>query len=138
MTVKASQIFVNLPVRDLNKSITFFDEIGFDFNLQFTDNNAACLVIGENIFAMLLVEEFFRGFTKKEMADPNKANEAIIALTVESREKVDELVERVMAAGGKAYGESMDHEFMYARNFQDLDGHHWEVLYMDIDRIEQN
>lgn len=127
----STQIFVNLPVKDLGKSIEFFEKLGYSFNPQFTDDNAACLVIDDNIFAMLLVEPFFESFTNKETADAGKTAEVIVALGVESRERVDELVDAAFAAGARQSKETNDQGFMYGRSFQDLDGHLWEVLYMD-------
>ena len=127
----AKQIFVNLPVKYLNKSIAFFTKLGFKFNPQFTDENATCMIIEENIFAMLLVEKFFKTFIKKEIADAKKSTEVLVALAVESREKVDELVSKVIKAGGKEPREPQDHGWMYGRAFEDLDGHIWEVFYMD-------
>lgn len=125
------KIFVNLPVRDLDKSIGFFNQLGFPVNPQFTDENAACLVFSEDIYAMLLVEPFFTNFTKKSIVDAKKGTEAILSLGVESRQRVDELVEKALAAGGESSSEAMDEGSMYMRSFQDLDGHIWEVLYMD-------
>ncbi|MBD0377345.1 MAG: VOC family protein [Flavisolibacter sp.] len=127
----ATKIFVNLPVKDLNKSIEFFTKLGFSFNPQFTDDQATCMIIGENIFAMLLVEERFKDFTKKEICDANKSTEVLIALDTDSREKVDELVRKAVEAGGSTYAEPQDHGWMYGHSFADLDGHQWEVLYMD-------
>ncbi|GAA0688684.1 VOC family protein [Kitasatospora atroaurantiaca] len=127
----ATKIFVNLPVKDLARSIEFFTKLGFTFNQQFTDENAGCLVIGDDIFAMLLVEPFFKNFTKKEIADATTSTEAIVALGVESRQRVDELVDKAFAAGARPSNETSDQGFMYGRSFQDLDGHLWEVLYMD-------
>lgn len=131
MAITAKSIFVNLPVKDLNKSIDFFKAIGFDFNAQFTDENATCMIISESIFAMLLVEEYFKSFTKKDISDTAKTSEAILALAVESREKVDELADKALAAGGKPSNDPQDHGFMYTRSFQDLDGHMWEVFFME-------
>lgn len=127
----ATKIFVNLPVNDLNKSIEFFTKLGFTFNPKFTDENATCMIIGENIFAMLVVQRFFKTFINKEISDATKTTEAIIALTTESREKVDELVYKAMKAGATASMPSQDHGWMYVKSFQDLDGHMWEVFYMD-------
>jgi len=127
----STKIFVNLPVKDLGKSIEFFTKLGFTFNQQFTDENAGCLVIGDDIFAMLLVEPFFKNFTKKEIVDATTGTEAIVALGVESRQRVDELVDKAFAAGAKPSNETSDQGFMYSRSFQDLDGHLWEILYMD-------
>ncbi|RFU62239.1 VOC family protein [Bacillus sp. V59.32b] len=131
MAIQADKIFVNLPVKELNKSIEFFTEIGFEFNPKFTDKNATCMIISENIFAMLLVEDFFKTFTKKEISDATKSTEVILALSAESREEVDEIVNKALAAGGKVSNDPMDHGFMYVRSFQDIDGHLWEVMYMD-------
>jgi predicted lactoylglutathione lyase len=132
----STKIFVNLPVKDLAKSVAFFKGLGYSFNPQFTDENAACLVIGDDIFAMLLVEPFFRRFTKKEIADATTTTEAIVALGVESRERVDELVDKALASGGQAANETNDQGFMYGRSFQDPDGHIWEVLWMDPKTVE--
>ncbi len=125
------QIFVNLPVKDLNKSIEFFTNLGFTFNPQFTDENAACMIIGENIFSMLLVEKFFKTFTPKEICDTTKSAEVLVALSFESRAEVDEIVAKAIAAGGTTYNEPKDHGFMYEHDFQDLDGHNWGIFFMD-------
>jgi uncharacterized protein len=127
----ATQIFVNLPVKDLQQSITFFTELGFTFNPQFTDEKATCMIVGEHIFVMLLVEEFFQTFTKKEIADARKSTEVILALSADSREKVDQMVNKALEAGGTKSNEPQDHGWMYGWSFQDLDGHLWEVVYMD-------
>ncbi|WP_431043382.1 VOC family protein [Streptomyces sp. P1-3] len=132
----STKIFVNLPVKDLGKSIGFFEQLGYSFNPQFTDDNAACMVISDDIYAMLLVEPFFKSFTDKEIVDTSKGAEAIVALGVESRERVDELADKALAAGAKPSKEPMDEGFMYGRSFQDLDGHLWEVFYMDPSAVE--
>ncbi|MED1780475.1 VOC family protein [Brevibacillus fortis] len=137
MALQSKQIFVNLPVKDLNKSIDFFTAIGYEFNPQFTDQNAACLVIGENIFAMLLVEEFFQTFTKKELTDATRSTEVIVALSADSKEQVDEIVNKALAAGATPSKDPVDHGFMYSWSFQDLDGHLWEFLYMDQGAVPQ-
>lgn len=137
MKMITKNIFINLPVKDLQKSIDFFTALGFEFNAQFTDDKATCMVIHDNIFAMLLVESRFKDFTKKEIADATQSTEAIIALSAESREQVDEMVNRALAAGGKQTNEPMDHGFMYQRIFEDLDGHLWEVMYMDASVINK-
>jgi predicted lactoylglutathione lyase len=137
MAVTADKIFVNLPVKDLKKTIDFFSNLGFEFNAQFTDDNAGCLVLGSNIFAMLLVEDFFKSFIKKEISDATKTTEVIVAISVQSREKVDELVERALASGGKPASDPQDHGFMYVRSFQDLDGHLWEITYMNENAVNQ-
>ena len=124
------QIFVNLLVSDLKRSMTFFKALGLSFNSQFTNDQAACLVVGENIFAMLLVEEFFRTFTHKPLVDANAATEVIVCLSCESRAEVDDLVAKAVAAGGRAPREPQDHGFMYAHGFEDVDGHIWELVHM--------
>src|SRR3989344_1630684 len=127
----AKQIFVNLPVKDLNKTIKFFTKLGFKFNPKFTDENATCMIIGKNIFVMLLVERFFKTFIKKEIANASKTTEVLLALTAESREEVDEMISKVIGAGGKETREAQDHGWMYGRAFEDLDWHIWEIFYMD-------
>ncbi|MDO6654616.1 VOC family protein [Anaerobacillus sp. 1_MG-2023] len=137
MAQTAKHVFVNLPVKDLDKSIAFFSEIGFEFNPQFTDENATCMVINENTFVMLLVEEFFKTFTKKNLTNARESTEVIMALSAESNDEVDQMVSRALAARGKASNDPIDHGFMYARSFQDIDGHLWEVMHMDESAIEQ-
>jgi predicted lactoylglutathione lyase len=127
----STKIFVNLPVKDLARSIEFFTGLGFSFNQQFTNDKAGCLVIGDDIYAMFLIEPFFKSFTKKNIADTATATEAILALGVESRQRVDELVDTALASGGQPSNETADQGFMYGRSFQDPDGHLWEVFYMD-------
>lgn len=127
----STKIFVNLPVKDLGKSTDFFTELGFSFNPQFSDENAGCMVVSDDIYVMLLVEPFFQSFTKKEVVDSTKSTEAITCLGVDSRERVDEMVDKALAAGGQPSNDPMDEGFMYGRSFQDLDGHLWEVMYMD-------
>lgn len=126
-----TNIFVNLPVKDLNKTIDFFTKIGFKFNPQFTDENATCMIVGEDIFIMLLVETFFKTFTKKEICDTSKNTEVIVALSVEGRENVDQMINNAIRAGGKESRETQDHGWMYGRSFEDIDGHIWEIIYMD-------
>ena len=127
----ATKIFVNLPVKDLAKTMDFFTALGFGFNPQFTNEKAACMIIGEDIFIMLLREEFFKSFIKKEIADATKTTEAIICLSANSREGVDEMVAKAVAAGGTSPNEKQDHGFMYGHGFQDPDGHLWELMWMD-------
>ncbi|PVC70393.1 VOC family protein [Streptomyces sp. CS081A] len=126
-------IFVNLPVKDLDASKAFFEKLGYSFNPQFSDDTAACLVISDTIFAMLLTEKKFKEFTApgKEISDATKATEVLITLSAESREKADELADAALAAGGTLAKDPMDMGFMYGRSFTDLDGHHWEVFWMD-------
>ncbi|UKS25475.1 VOC family protein [Paenibacillus sp. HWE-109] len=137
MGFQAKQMFVNLPVKDLKQTIAFFTKIGFEFNQQFTDDNATCMIIGENIYAMLLVEPYFQTFITKEIVDTSKQTEAIIALSVASKAEVDEVVNTALAAGGSPSKEPQDHGFMYSRSFQDIDGHLWEVFYMDESALQQ-
>ncbi|OEU88039.1 hypothetical protein DB35_16445 [Streptomyces abyssalis] len=127
----SKKIFVNLAVKDLAKSRDFFSQLGYSFNPQFSDENAACLVISDDIFAMLLTEPFFKSFTKKEIADAGTGTEVMLALSADSRAEVDELADKALAAGGRAAGDPQDHGFMYGRSFYDLDEHHWEVVWMD-------
>ena len=135
--IAIKQIFVNLPVKDLNKSVEFFTKMGFAFNLDFTDENATCMIIGENLFAMLLTEKFFSTFTKKPLADAKATTEVINAFSVGSRQEVDAIIDKALAAGGKQYKEAEDHGWMYGRNFEDLDGHQWEFFFMDMSAIPQ-
>ncbi|HSC39340.1 MAG TPA: VOC family protein [Chitinophagaceae bacterium] len=133
----ATKMFLNLPVKNLPKSIAFFTRLGFTFNAQFTDDKATCMIIGEDIFVMLLVEPFFLGFTKKQICDTAKSNEAIIGLSADSKAKTDEMADKAIKAGATAIGEPNDQGFMYSRSFHDLDGHFWEVFYMDPAAISQ-
>lgn len=137
MAFQAGKTFINLPVKDLKNTMDFFRQIGFEFNLQFTDENAACLVINENTFAMLLVESFFQTFTKKELVDATRNTEVLVALSVDSRTQVDEIVNKAFAAGGSPANDPQDHGFMYGWSFQDVDGHIWEVFYMDESATQQ-
>ncbi len=133
----ATKIFVNLPVKDLKRSVELLTKLGYTFNQQFTDENATCMIISENIFAMLLVENRFKDFTKKPISDATKNTEVLIALDVESREKVDEMVKKAVEAGGSIYIEPQDHGWMYAHSYADLDGHQWEVMWMDENALAQ-
>ncbi|MBA3356564.1 MAG: VOC family protein [Pyrinomonadaceae bacterium] len=127
----STKIFVNLPVKDLNTSIEFFTKLGFTFNPQFTDETATCMVVSEDIFVMLLTHDKFKTFTPKEICDATKSTEVLVCLSSESREKLDQMVHQAVAAGGTTYNEPQDHGFMYAHGFQDLDGHIWELIYME-------
>lgn len=130
-----SNIFVNLPVKNLKKTVAFFKHLGFTFNKQFTNDDAACLVLGKNHFAMLITEKRFKDFTKKRISDAKKTTEVLLALQVASRKKVEEIFKKAMAAGGKEYRKSDDYGWMYARVFADLDGHQWEIFYMNPKKI---
>lgn len=134
----ATQIFVNLAVKDLKRSVDFFTKLGYTFNPQFTDENATCMIIGENIYAMLLVEPYFKSFIKKDVCDASKYAEAIIALSADNREAVDALVAKAVAAGATTPSEAKDYGFMYQHGYQDLDGHLWEVFYMDADAVPEH
>lgn len=126
-----TKVFMNLPVKDLDKSKEFFAKLGFSFNLQFTNKNAACMVISEDNYAMLLVESFFKTFTKKEIVNAKQSTEVLVALSAESKENVDKMLHAALAAGAKEANEPQDHGFMYGRSFEDLDGHIWEIFWMD-------
>jgi uncharacterized protein len=126
----ATQIYLNLAVKDLARSKAFFSALGFGFNAEYTNDDAACLVIDSHIYVMLLREDFFRTFTDKQICDTRTHVEALTALTLESRAQVDDLVNRAVAAGGRTPRAPTDHGFMYSQTFEDLDGHTWELLHM--------
>lgn len=132
-----SKIFVNLPVKNLQKSIDFFTALGYTFNPDFTDDKATCMIVSENIFVMLLVHERFQDFIKKEIADATKTTEVILCLDVESKEKVDEMISKAVAAGGSTNGDPQDHGWMYIHNYADPDGHQWELMYADMSKFPQ-
>ena len=125
------KLFVNIPVQDLQRSITFFEALGFRFNPQFTDATATCMLVGEDAYFMLLTREKFAGFSKRPTGDPRAETGAMFALSVDGRAAVDEMVRQAIAAGGAHAAEPQDHGFMYGSSFYDLDGHHWEVFWMD-------
>ncbi|MBU3054592.1 VOC family protein [Pseudomonas indica] len=125
-----TDIFVNLPVRNLQQSIAFFTQLGFTFNPEYTDETATCMVVAEHIYVMLLVEEKFQGFTPKPLCDARKATEVLVCLSLPDRAEVDGMVEKAVAAGGRTYHEPQDHGFMYQHGFEDLDGHIWELVAM--------
>ncbi|MBT3152871.1 VOC family protein [Streptomyces sp. CHD11] len=129
-------IFVNLPVNDLAASKEFFTGLGYSINPRFSDESTASVVISDTIVAMLLSKSKYAEFTKKEIADATRTSEVLIALSAESREKVDELVDKALAAGGSVAGDTQDLGFMYGRSFDDLDGHTWEVVWMDPAAVE--
>jgi uncharacterized protein len=133
----ARKIFVNLPVKDLNKSVDFFTKLGFTFNPQFTDETATCMIVSEDIFVMLLTEKKFKGFTPKAICDATKNTEVLVCLSCDSRGEVDDLVRKAVGAGGSTYNEPQDHGFMYGHGFQDLDSHIWELVYMDPSAIQK-
>ena len=125
------KMFVNLPVRDLKKSMNFFSSLGFGFNPKFTDENAACMVISDAAYVMLLGEPYFKTFTRRALCDTSKQTEGLFALSCDSRAEVDEMVKKAIAAGGQHAMDPQHHGFMYGWSFYDLDGHHWEVMWMD-------
>jgi uncharacterized protein len=133
----ARQIYVNLPVKDLNRTRGFFSSLGFSFNPQFTDDNAIAMIIGEDSFVMLLKEDFFKGFIKKTIADTKTTTEVLISISCESRGMVDEMVSKAIKAGGTESREPQDLGFMYGRSFEDLDGHIWEPFWMDMAQFPQ-
>jgi uncharacterized protein len=129
--VTPRKLFVNIPVRDLQRSIDFFQALGFTFNAQFTDATATAMLVGEDAYFMLLTHEKFASFTKRPMGDPRKETTALYALGVESRAAVDAMVHKAVASGGAHALDPQDHGFMYGWSFYDPDGHHWEVFWMD-------
>jgi predicted lactoylglutathione lyase len=132
----ATQIFINLAVNDLTKSKAFFEKLGYSFNPQFTNEDAACMVISDVIYVMLLTEPFFKKFTNKEIVDAKKSTEVLVCLSAESRAHVDEVVRKAVAAGGRIYNDPQDHGFMYGHGFEDLDGHQWEFAFMEPTHVQ--
>jgi len=128
--MKHSQIFVNLPVKDLKRAVDFYTKLGYSFNPQFTDENATCMIVGENLFVMLLVEKFFGSFINKAITDTSKSTEVLTCVSCENKAQVDELVAKARSAGGKVPRQPQDHGFMYSHGYEDLDGHTWELVYM--------
>jgi predicted lactoylglutathione lyase len=133
----ATKIFVNLPVKDLNRSVAFFTRLGFKFNAQFTDETATCMIVSEDIFVMLLTHAKFKSFTPKAICDATTSTEVLVCLSAESRDNVNEMVRKAVAAGGTTYNEPQDHGFMYGHGFQDPDGHIWELVYMEPSAVKQ-
>ncbi len=131
----ATNIFVNLPVKDLDRSVAFFSKLGYEFNPQFTNENATCMIVDDTIYVMLLVEEYFKTFMKKDVADSTRTAEVIVALSTDSRDAVDEVVEKAVAAGATTPMDATDYGFMYQRSFQDPDGHLWEYFWMDPNHV---
>jgi hypothetical protein len=125
------QIYVNLAVDNLERSKAFFGTIGFSFEPQFTNEQAACLILGENIYAMLLVKDLFKSFTRKSLCNPKESTEALVGLSCDSRGELDALVAKALAAGGAVPRAPQDYGFMYGRGLEDPDGHQWELMHMD-------
>ena len=132
-----TKIFVNLPVKDLKRSMEFFTNLGYRFNPQFTDETAACMIVADDIYVMLLTHPKFKEFTPKAICDATKSTEVLVCLSCESRDEVNQMVRKAVAAGGTTYAEAKDYGFMYQHGFQDPDGHIWELIYMDPGAISQ-
>jgi predicted lactoylglutathione lyase len=133
----ARKLFVNLPVKDLKRTIDFFTKLGFAFDPRFTDEHATCMILSDEAFVMLLAEARFKDFARRPVSDATKQTEALFAIQVGSRPEVEAMVKTALAAGGKPAAEPQDHGFMYGESFYDLDGHHWEVFWMDASRMPQ-
>lgn len=133
----ATKIFVNLPVKDLKRSIEFFGTLGYKFNPQFTDETAACMIVSEDIYVMLLTQAKFKEFTPERICDATKSTEVLVCLSCESREQVNDMVGQAVAAGGSTYADSKDHGSMYQHSFQDLDSHIWELIYMEPSAVKE-
>lgn len=134
----ASHIFINLPVNDLKKSVKFFTALGLSFNPEFTDKNAACLILSDSTFVMLITKSFFKTFTNKDISDARQATEVLIAIQVDSRERIDQVTNKVKKAGGLLISGPQDLGWMYQQSFADLDGHMWELIYMDETELRKN
>lgn len=131
------KMFVNLPVHDLARSKQFFGALGFAFDARFTDDKAACMVVGEHSHVMLLQRDFFATFTDKQLCDTSRYTEGLVAVTCADRAEVDDLLDKALAAGGTRAKDAVDHGFMYGNSFYDPDGHHWEVFWMDPEAAEK-
>ena len=136
-TTQSRKMFVNLPVRDLDRSVAFFTALGFTFDERFTDDEATCLIIGDDAFVMLLIRERFEEFTTKAVCDATTHTEAILALSADSRADVDVFADRALAGGAQPANDPIDVEFMYGRSFSDPDGHLWEIFHMDPSALEE-
>lgn len=132
----ASQIFLNLPVKNLDNSVAFFTKLGYTFNAQFTNENATCMIVNEHIYVMLLVEPFFKSFITKKVADATKTAQMLIGLSFDSKDAVNEMVNKAIEAGAVEARDPQDHGFMYTRAFNDLDGHIWEMFWMDASAVQ--
>ncbi len=132
-----TKIFVNLPIADLHRSVEFFKKVGYTFNAQFSDETATCMVISEDIYAMLLTKPKFKTFIPGEISDATKQTEVLVSLSCDSKQAVDDVIAKAVAAGGKTFRPTDDLGFMYGRAYQDLDGHIWEYFWMDMSAIPQ-
>jgi uncharacterized protein len=130
--------FINLPVKDLARTTRFFNEVGFSFNQQFTNEDATCMIISDETYAMLVVEPFFKGFTQQDITDTSTSREVIVGLSAESKQEVDERVDKALAAGGQSLGDAQDDGVMYMRGFRDPDGHQWSFIHMDMSALPQS
>ena len=130
-------LFLSLPIKDLDASVAFFTSLGFSFDPNFSDETGTCMIVSDQAMVMLLTEPRFADFAKKPIADPHGSTGAIVGVSAESRERVDELAEAALAAGAGRAADPIDMGFMYGRSFYDLDGHHWEVVWMDMEAAEQ-
>jgi uncharacterized protein len=135
MTSMGTKIFINLPVKDLKKTATFFARLGYSFDPQFSDDNGKCLIISDSIYVMLLTEPFFKSFTGKDVPDTSGTSEVILSLTMDSRESVDDFMEKCISEGARDLSKPQEYDFMYTRSFEDPDGHIWEVFYMDMAKV---
>ncbi len=133
----ATKIFVNLPVKDLKRSVEFFTRLGYKFNPQFTDKTAACMIVSEDIYVMLLTQAKFKEFTPKAICDSTRSTEVLVCLSCESRDNVNDMVSKAVAGGGTTYAQYKDYGFMYQHGFQDLDGHIWELIYMEPSAVKE-
>ncbi|MBD1874412.1 VOC family protein [Nodosilinea sp. FACHB-131] len=131
------KIFVNLPIKNLDQSVDFFSQLGFKFNSEFTDETATCMIVSDDIYVMLLTNDKFKTFTPNPICDATKSTEVLVCLSCDSREEVDSLVSKAVNSGGSTYNDPQDHGFMYAHGFQDLDGHIWELIYMEPSAVPQ-
>lgn len=127
----AQKLFINLPVKDISRTRHFFESLGFEFNHKFSNEKGLCLILGDNFFGMLLKEEFFQSFTKKPISNAKESTEVLIALQVDSVEEVHRIVNKALELGAHEYNQDIDHGFMFTRVFEDLDGHQWEIYWMD-------
>jgi len=133
-----TKVFINLPVKNLTKSMQFFQDLGFSFNPQFTDEKAGCMIISDSIFVMMLTETYFKSFIDTQVCDAHRSTEVLIALDAVSADEVKQFVNKAESLGGRIYAEAKDHGFMYQHSFADLDGHKWEMVYMDMNQFPQS
>lgn len=133
----ATQTFINLPVKDVQQTRSFFSALGFSFNEQFSDEKAICMIISDNSFVMLLSEPFFKGFIRTEISDAAKVTEVLMGLSADSRDKVNEMVDKAISMGAMEARDPQDHGFMFSRSFHDLDSHIWEIIWMDMAAFAQ-